>query len=60
MDPVAVLPYVWGILLVLFKGRVTANSYKVDLSDRFNSMMKRFGVFLDKNGPILRAQGLTE
>ena len=60
-------PFFWHGLgpLVLLKGRVTANQYKVVLSDHLYPMMKHFypdgsGLFQDDNAPIHRARGVTE
>ncbi len=54
-----------GIVWVHLKGRVTANQYKVVLSDHLYPMMKHFyldgsGLFQDDNAPIHRAGGVTE
>ena len=51
--------------LVPLEGRVTANQYKVVLSDHLYPMMKHFypdgsGLFQDDNAPIHRARGVTE
>ncbi len=51
--------------LVPLEGRVTANQYKVVLSDHLYPMMKYFypdgsGLFQDDNAPIHRAGGVTE
>ncbi len=51
--------------LVPLEGRVTANQYKVVLSDHLYPMMKHFypdgsGLFQDDSAPIHRARGLTE
>ncbi len=51
--------------LVPSEGRVTANQYKVVLSDHLYPVMKHFyldgsGLFQDDNTPIHRARGVTE
>ncbi len=51
--------------LVPLQGRVTANQYKVVLSDHLHPMMKHLypdgsGLFQDDNAPIHRAGGVTE
>ena len=51
--------------LVPLEGRVTANQYKVVLSDHLYPMMKHFypdgsGLFQDANDPIHRERGVTE
>ncbi len=66
------LPYRWEAFcwhglgpLVPLEGRVTANQYKVVLSDHLYPMMKHFypdgsGLFQDDNAPVHRARGVTE
>ncbi len=59
--------FCWNDLgpLILLAGRVTANQYKVVLSDRLYPVMKHFypdesGLLQDDNAPIDRARGVTE
>ena len=51
--------------LVSLEGRVTANQYKVVLSDHLYPIIKHFyadrgGLLKDENAPIHRARGVTE